>query len=98
MHDEKSSSQTLQRKPASDVVSFGGTHATCSQTKVARVGGAGAAGHDWYIMRLDHVLTFEQQKSLLACSKQALVVCMHSCRRVGGVPPHWSRPCGHDSI
>jgi hypothetical protein len=45
---------------------------------IARVGGAGAAGHDWYIMRLNHVLTFEQQKSMLAWGKQTLIEYMHS--------------------
>ena len=45
---------------------------------IARVGGAGAAGHDWYIMRLNHVLTFEQHKSMLAWGKQTLIECMHS--------------------
>ena len=44
----------------------------------ARVGGAGAAGHDWDIMRLNHVVTFEQQKSMLAWGKQALSACMRS--------------------
>ena len=47
---------------------------------IARVGGAGAAGHDWYIMRLNHVLTFEQQKSMLAWGKQTLSACMRSRR------------------
>ena len=51
---------------------------------IARVGGAGAAGHDWYIMRLNHVLTFEQQESMLAWGKQALIEHMH-CRRVSGM-------------
>ena len=51
---------------------------------IARVGGAGAAGHDWYTMRLNHVLTFEQQKSMLAWGKQALIEHMH-CRGHSGV-------------
>ena len=79
----KSSQQTLSCTPASDLVSFGGARATCSQTK-DRVGGAGAAGHDWYTMRLNHVLTFEQQKSMLAWGKQALIEHMH-CRGHSGV-------------
>ena len=44
---------------------------------IARVGGAGAAGHDWYTMRLNHVVTFELQKSMLARGKQALIEHMH---------------------
>ena len=51
---------------------------------IARVGGAGAAGHDWYTMRLNHVLTFEQQKSMLAWGKQTLIEHMH-CRGHSGV-------------
>ena len=50
----------------------------------ARVGGAGAAGHDWDIMRLNHVVTFELQKSMLAWGKQALIEHMH-CRGHSGV-------------
>ncbi len=45
---------------------------------IARVSGAGAAGHDWYIMRLNHVLKFEQHKVMLAWGKQTLIECMHS--------------------
>jgi len=57
----------------------------------ARVGGAGAAGHDWDIMRLNHVVTFEQQKSMLAWGKQTLSACMGSqgdsdMHGFGGVP------------
>jgi hypothetical protein len=44
----------------------------------ARGGGAGAARHDLDIMRLNHVLTFEQQKSTLAWCKQTLSACMLS--------------------
>ena len=47
---------------------------------IARVGGAGAAGLDWYTMRLNHVLPFEQQKSMLAWGKQTLSACMRSRR------------------
>jgi hypothetical protein len=37
------------------------------------VGGAGAARRNWYIKRSDQVLTFEQHKSMLACSDSARV-------------------------
>jgi hypothetical protein len=50
----------------------------------ARGGGAGAARHDLDIMRLNHVLTFEQQKSMLAWGKQALIGHMH-CRGDSGM-------------
>ncbi len=56
-------------------------HARRQRIVIARVGGASAAGHDWYIMRLNHVLTFEQQKSMLAWlawGKQTLIEYMHS--------------------
>ena len=52
----------------------------------ARVGGAGAAGHDWDIMRLNHVVTFELQKSMLARGKQALIEHMRCRGTVACVP------------
>ena len=61
------------------VVRWERTQRACRQRITsARVGGASAARRDWYIKRLDHVLTFKQQKSKLACSKPALIACMHS--------------------
>jgi hypothetical protein len=60
----------------------------------ARVGGAAAARRDWYIKRLDHVLTFEQQKSMLAWSKQTLIECTHPRVRQGRARLCWRSFCG----
>ena len=59
----------------------------------ARVGGAGAARRDWYIKRSDHVLTFEQQKSMLAWGKQTLIECTHRRVRQGRARLCWRSFC-----
>ena len=86
MLDEKSSQQTLECTPASDMVvrRESAQRVRRQRIVIARVGGAGAAGHDWYTMRLNHVLTFEQQQSMLAWGKQALIEHMH-CRGDSGM-------------
>ncbi len=66
------------------VVRWERTQRACRQRITsARVGGASAARRDWYIKRLDHVLTFEQQKSMLAWSKQTLMECTYPRVRQG---------------